>query len=64
MDQLPNRQELSPLNFLNRASIVYKNKLAIEDGDIKYDWQTFNKKAHQFASVLKKMVLHPTLYGS
>lgn len=55
MDQLPNRQELSPLNFLNRANIVYKKKLAIEDGDIKYDWYTFNKKVHQFASVLKKM---------
>jgi len=53
-----NHVALSPISYLERAALVFPNKIAIVHGDLRQTWlQTFTR-CRQLASALQKMGIH------
>ncbi|MEO2046039.1 MAG: AMP-binding protein, partial [Pirellulales bacterium] len=48
------RQELSPINFLERAGDVYADRVAVVDGPKIFTWQEFRGRARRCAHALRK----------
>jgi fatty-acyl-CoA synthase len=49
----PFRQELSPINFIERAGTVYAERIAVVDGEVSYTWAQFRVRARQMAHALR-----------
>ncbi len=49
----PFRQELSPVNFIERAGMVYATRTAVVDGEVAYTWQEFRARARRLATALR-----------
>jgi acyl-CoA synthetase (AMP-forming)/AMP-acid ligase II len=47
------REELSPLTFLERSGDVYATRIAVEDGDRRYDYRQWRARARRLASGLR-----------
>ena len=47
------RQELTPIHFLERAGDVFADRVAVVDGDVRYDWRAFRARSRQLASALR-----------
>ncbi len=47
------REELSPVNFLERAGEAYADRVAVVDGEIRYTWAEFRKRSRRFATALR-----------
>src|SRR5205814_1373773 len=48
------RQELTPIHFLERAGEVYATRLAVADGDVRLSWQQMRARARRLASALRR----------
>jgi len=57
-DPSVNRQELSPIHFLERAGEVYAERPAVVDGDFRLTWRTMRSRARRLASALRRDGLH------
>ncbi len=53
-----NRQELSPVHFLERSGTVHADRIAVIDGDASITWREFRARARRFASALRASGLH------
>ncbi|HEX2238301.1 MAG TPA: AMP-binding protein [Gammaproteobacteria bacterium] len=47
------RQELSPVNFLERSGTVHADRVAVVDGDVRYTWRHFRARSRRLASALR-----------
>ena len=47
------RQELTPIHFLERAGDVFADRVAVVDGDVRYDWRAFRARSRRLASALR-----------
>ncbi len=47
------RQELTPIHFLERAGEVYADRVAVVDGEVRYDWRTMRARSRRLASALR-----------
>ena len=45
---------LSPLDLLARSAYVYRDKIAVVEGDRKFTYSEFNTRVHKLASALRK----------
>ena len=45
---------LSPLDLLARSAFVYRDKIAIVEGDRRFTYAEFNTRVHKLASALRK----------
>ncbi|KAL5778353.1 hypothetical protein ACOSP7_011279 [Xanthoceras sorbifolium] len=43
---------LSPISFLDRAAIAYRDTLSVVYGDVKYTWQETHRRCIKLASAL------------
>ncbi|GAA0183058.1 ligase [Lithospermum erythrorhizon] len=43
---------LTPISFLERSAIVYRDRVSIVDGDVKYTWRQTRERCVKFASAL------------
>jgi fatty-acyl-CoA synthase len=48
------REELSPVNFLERSGDVYATRIAVEDGDRRFDYGQWRARARRLASALRR----------
>jgi fatty-acyl-CoA synthase len=48
------RQELSPVNFLERAGDVYADRVAVQDGDRAFTYHAWRARARRLASALRR----------
>ncbi|MFZ0216520.1 MAG: AMP-binding protein, partial [Candidatus Dormiibacterota bacterium] len=53
------RQELTPLSFLERSASVHADRIAVEDGDLVYTYREWRRRAHRFASALRRSGVAP-----
>jgi fatty-acyl-CoA synthase len=51
------RQELSPIHFLERAGDIFADRTAASDGDRTFTWREFRARARRFASALRALGL-------
>ena len=47
------RQELSPINWIERAGDAYSDRVAVVDGQVSYTWSEFRIRSRRFASALR-----------
>ena len=47
------RQELTPIHFLERAGDIFADRVAVVDGDVRYDWRAFRARSRRLASALR-----------
>lgn len=57
VDQLPNRAELTPVSFLERAAGVYAERIAVVDGDREFTYLDFYWRARRLARALRRASL-------
>jgi fatty-acyl-CoA synthase len=50
---------LSPLTFLDRSVFVYRDKIAVVDGEMRYSYLEFRQRVHRLASALRKLGVAP-----
>ncbi len=48
------RQELTPLHFLERAGEVHAERVAVVDGDLRFNWRQMRGRARRLASALRR----------
>ena len=48
------RQELTPVNFIERSGDVHAERVAVIDGDIRYSWREFRARSRRLASGLRR----------
>ena len=48
------REELSPVNWIERAGDVFAGRVAVVDGPVSYTWKQFRDRSRRFASALRK----------
>jgi fatty-acyl-CoA synthase len=48
------REELSPVNWIERAGDVFADRVAVVDGPVSYTWKQFRARSRRFASALRK----------
>src|ERR1700674_1355242 len=48
------REELSPVNWIERAGDVFADRVAVVDGPVSYTWKQFRDRSRRFASALRK----------
>lgn len=48
------KSPLTPLQFLARSAFVYRDKVAVVDGDNRYSYAEFERRAHRLGSALRK----------
>ena len=51
------RQELTPINFLERAGTVHAGRTAVIDGDLNFTWEEWRRRSRRLASALRKQGL-------
>ena len=47
------RQELTPIHFLERAGDIFADRIAVVDGEVRYDWRAFRARSRRLASALR-----------
>lgn len=50
---------LTPLDFLARSASVYRDKIAVVDGDRRFTFAEFNRRIHRLASALPGLGVRP-----
>ncbi len=50
---------LTPLDFLARSAQVYRDKIAVVDGERRYTYAEFEQRAHKLASALRRLGIAP-----
>jgi fatty-acyl-CoA synthase len=50
---------LTPLDFLARSAFVYRDQIAVVDGERKFTYGEFNRRVHQLASSLSRVGIEP-----
>jgi fatty-acyl-CoA synthase len=53
------KRELTPLDFLARSALVYRDKIAAVDGDRSFTYGEFNERIHRLASALRLVGIEP-----
>src|SRR3981189_396463 len=53
------KRELTPLDFLARSALVYRDKIAVVDGDRSFTYAEFNHRIHRLASALRRVGIEP-----
>src|SRR5262245_51164593 len=48
------KSPLTPLHFLSRSAFVYRDKIALVDGDRRFTYAQLERRAHQLASGLRR----------
>jgi len=50
---------LTPLDFLARSAFVYRDKIAVVDGERRFTYAEFNQRIHRLASALTRVGIGP-----
>src|SRR6266702_1439995 len=50
---------LTPLDFLARSAFVYREKIAVVDGERRFTYEEFNQRIHRLASALSRVGVEP-----
>jgi fatty-acyl-CoA synthase len=50
---------LTPLDFLARSACVYRDRVAVVDGDRRFRYADFHERAHRLASALRRLGVAP-----
>src|SRR5437773_5857207 len=50
---------LTPLDFLARSAFVYRDKIAVVDGERRFTYAEFNQRIHRLASALARVGIEP-----
>jgi fatty-acyl-CoA synthase len=53
-ERRPNREELTPVSFIERAGIVHADRMAVVDGDMSYTWSEFRDRSRRLGSALRR----------
>ena len=53
------KSPLTPLDFLARSAWVYRNRIAVVDGDRRFTYAEFNERVHRQASALRALGVQP-----
>jgi fatty-acyl-CoA synthase len=53
------KSALTPLDFLARSAFVYRDKIAVVDGERRYTYSEFNERIHRLASALSRVGVEP-----
>src|SRR5437899_1298675 len=53
------KRELTPLDFLARSAFVYRDKIAVVDGDRRITYCEFNERIHRLASAIRRIGIEP-----
>src|SRR6476660_2626977 len=53
------QRELTPLDFLARSAFVYRDKIAVVDGESRFTYGEFNERVHRLASALGAIGIEP-----
>ena len=53
------KRELTPLDFLARSAFVYRDKIAVVDGERTFTYCQFNERIHRLASALRRIGIEP-----
>nr|MDQ6773766.1 AMP-binding protein [Candidatus Dormibacteraeota bacterium] len=48
------RQELTPVSFLERSAVVHAGRVAVVDGDVRYTYAEWGRRARRLASALRR----------
>ena len=48
------REELSPVNWIERAGDAYADRVAVVDGPVSYTWKQFRDRSRRLASALRR----------
>ena len=48
------KSALTPLDFLARSAFVYRDKIAVVDGERRFTYDEFNERIHRLASALTR----------
>ena len=51
------REELTPVNWIERAGDAYADRVAVVDGPVSYTWKEFRARSRRFASALRSVGL-------
>jgi fatty-acyl-CoA synthase len=51
------KRVLTPLDFLGRSAYVYRDKVAVVDGERRYTYGEFERRVHRLASALRKLAV-------
>jgi fatty-acyl-CoA synthase len=50
---------LTPLDFLARSALVYRDKIAVVDGERRFTYAEFEQRVHRLASALRRIGIEP-----
>jgi non-ribosomal peptide synthetase component E (peptide arylation enzyme) len=50
---------LTPISFLERSAIVYRDRISVIDGDVKYTWKETHERCIRLASALAHLGISP-----
>jgi fatty-acyl-CoA synthase len=53
------KSALTPLDFLARSAFVYRDKIAVVDGERRFTYSEFNQRIHRLASALIRIGIEP-----
>src|SRR3954467_4056795 len=53
------KSALTPLDFLARSAFVYRDKIAVVDGERRFTYAEFNERIHRLASALTRVGIGP-----
>lgn len=53
------KRALTPLDYLARSAKVYRDKIAVVDGERRFTYAEFEQRAHRLASALRRMGIGP-----
>ena len=53
------KSALTPLDFLARSAFVYRDKIAVVDGERRFTYNEFNQRVHRLASALSRIGVEP-----
>src|SRR6185503_8463365 len=53
------KSALTPLDFLARSALVYRDKIAVVDGERRFTYDEFNQRVHRLASALSRIGVEP-----
>src|SRR5882762_8378087 len=53
------KSALTPLDFLARSAFVYRDKIALVDGERRFTYSEFNQRIHRLASALSRIGIEP-----
>src|SRR6267142_573647 len=53
------KSALTPLDFLARSGFVYRDKIAVVDGEKRFTYGEFNQRVHRLASALSRIGIEP-----